>query len=80
MKKYVVLSLLLVFTNHAFPQQNELVVQEQPNILVFMVDQLIPFYTSIYGNELVQTPNLDKLAENGVVFDKVILPNFRTTG
>ena len=43
--------------------------QEQPNILVFMVDQMIPMFSGPYGSEVAITPNLDKLAAEGVVFE-----------
>ena len=44
-------------------------VQEQPNILVFMADQMIPMFSGPYGSEAAITPNLDKLAAEGVVFE-----------
>ncbi len=40
-----------------------------PNILMVMADQLAPQFTGTYGHPLVQTPNLDALAERGVRFD-----------
>jgi len=43
--------------------------EKKPNILVIMVDQLAPQFLSAYGHPLVKTPNLDRLAEAGVVFD-----------
>lgn len=42
---------------------------ERPNILLIHSDQHNPFVTGCYGDPLVQTPHLDRLAENGVVFD-----------
>ncbi|HLH74799.1 MAG TPA: sulfatase-like hydrolase/transferase, partial [Chloroflexota bacterium] len=40
----------------------------RPNILLIMADQLSALATSPYGNPDVQTPNLQALAERGVVF------------
>jgi len=40
-----------------------------PNILLVMADQLAPHFTGAYGHPLVQTPNLDRLAERGARFD-----------
>ena len=39
------------------------------NILIVMADQLTPFMVGCYGNDAVKTPNLDKLAKNGIRFD-----------
>ena len=40
-----------------------------PNILFIQVDQLNASSLAAYGNTFVKTPNLDRLAENGVVFE-----------
>lgn len=42
---------------------------QRPNILYIHTDQHNPFVTGCYGDPLVQTPNLDRLAQNGAVFD-----------
>lgn len=41
----------------------------RPNLLYIHSDQHNPFVTGCYGDPLVETPHLDRLAENGVVFD-----------
>ena len=43
--------------------------KQLPNILYIHTDQHTPFVTGCYGDQLVQTPVLDQLAANGVVFD-----------
>jgi choline-sulfatase len=40
----------------------------RPNVLMIMADQLSAMATSPYGNRDVQTPNMQALAERGVVF------------
>ena len=42
---------------------------KKPNILVLMVDQLAPQTLGCYGHKVVHSPNIDKLANNGLVFD-----------
>ncbi len=42
---------------------------QQPNILVIMADQLAPHFLGCYGHSVVQSPNINKLADEGVVFD-----------
>jgi arylsulfatase A-like enzyme len=43
----------------------------RPNILYIMADQLAAPLLKMHDPEsVIQTPNLDKLAESGVVFDK----------
>jgi choline-sulfatase len=44
------------------------------NVLLVMVDQLVPFLTGAYGHPVVQTPNLDRLAAEGVRFDAAYTP------
>ncbi len=41
----------------------------RPNILFIMSDEHNAAVTGCYGNRLVRTPNLDRLAASGVVFD-----------
>ncbi|MCB8961286.1 MAG: choline-sulfatase [Ardenticatenales bacterium] len=41
----------------------------QPNILMIMVDQLAAPALACYGHPLTKTPNLDRLAASGVVFE-----------
>jgi choline-sulfatase len=41
----------------------------QPNILILIADQLTPRALAIHGNQVTRTPNIDRLAEAGVVFD-----------
>lgn len=40
-----------------------------PNILVLMADQLNPKFLPAYGDVVGQTPVIDRLARDGVVFD-----------
>lgn len=42
---------------------------ERPNILVIFADQVVPFMTSPYGDPVALTPNLARLAQEGVRFD-----------
>ena len=43
--------------------------QDRHNVLVFLVDDLRP-ELGCYGSEFVQSPNIDALAEEGVLFEK----------
>ncbi len=40
-----------------------------PNILVIMSDQHAPMYSGPYGHSIVRTPNMDRLAARGTVFE-----------
>ena len=41
----------------------------RPNILFIPVDDLRP-ELGCYGNKIIQTPNIDKLAKNGIIFNR----------
>lgn len=45
------------------------------NILVFFTDDHAQWAAGCYGNSEVQTPNLDHLAETGVIFDNAYTPS-----
>ena len=43
--------------------------QKPPNILFIMADQLAAAFLPVYGHKLVKTPNISRLAGEGVVFE-----------
>lgn len=45
----------------------------QPNIIVFIADDISWDDYSCYGNKTIQTPNIDKLAEGGLLFEQAFL-------
>lgn len=45
--------------------------KKQPNILFIMLDDLGPEWVSAYGAEGIETPNADKLADGGMLFNNV---------
>lgn len=42
--------------------------QERPNILWITIEDTSPEFVGVYGNEVAETPNIDKLASEGLVF------------
>ena len=46
--------------------------KDQPNILFIEVDDLNYEYLSSFGSQLVQTPNVDRLAQTGVRFENAM--------
>ena len=44
--------------------------KEKPNILLITVDEMRKDALGCYENDVIKTPNLDKLARSGIVFDK----------
>jgi choline-sulfatase len=47
---------------------------QQPNVLLIMADQLVPFLTGAYDHPVAVTPNLDRLVAQGVRFDAAYTP------
>jgi arylsulfatase A len=46
----------------------ELTSQNKPNIVLFLVDDMGNFDVGCYGNEYYETPDIDKLAQQGMTF------------
>ncbi|MDP6354578.1 MAG: choline-sulfatase [Planctomycetota bacterium] len=47
---------------------------QSPNILLIVCDQMTPFLTGAYGHPVVKTPNMDRLAREGVLFENAYSP------
>ena len=61
MKKILLFSLLVLFSCE--PKNNNL-----PNVIVILVDDLGYGDLGFTGSNEILTPNIDSLAENGVIF------------
>jgi len=48
---------------------------KRPNILLIMSDEHDPAVSGCYGHPLVQTPNLDRLAAQGTLFENAYCNN-----
>ena len=72
MKKYffILILVLLIFAS-CNNLQNEK--NQQPNFIVFIADDAAWNDCGPYGNSIIKTPNINKLAEEGVVFDNAFL-------
>lgn len=46
----------------------------QPNIVIFMVDQLTAFALNAYGGTVCKTPNIDQLAARSLVYTNAYTP------
>jgi len=75
MKKYIFLIfnffLLLLFLyscNSKFAR-----VAQRPNFIIFLADDISWDDFGCYGNEFIQTPNIDNLASEGMIFNNMYL-------
>jgi len=68
MKKYLILSLFCTFFNGQINGQ-----ENRPNFIIFIADDVSWNDFACYGNKDVQTPNIDKLASDGIKFTNVYL-------
>jgi arylsulfatase len=48
---------------------------DRPNILLISADQMRRDALGAYSNRVIKTPNIDKLADNGIAFDNHFLQN-----
>ncbi len=45
---------------------------DRPNIIICTADQLRPFELGCYGNSMIRTPNVDRLASEGIRFETAV--------
>ena len=70
MMRLILINLILVFVCGCSPRAKEKVIsKKKPNILFIAIDDLRP-ELGTYGSEIAITPNLDKLASEGLQFNK----------
>jgi choline-sulfatase len=49
--------------------------KNRPNILLIIADQLAAPFLAVYGHPVVRTPNIDRLAKEGVIFEHAYSPS-----
>lgn len=59
--------------SHAVAKESSDQSARPPNILWIYIDDQSPWYSS-YGDDLVETPNIDALASEGVLFERAYVP------
>lgn len=69
----VLLSLFLAFASCKQPKEKDL--QKRPNILFIMSDDHAYQAISAYSDKLIQTPNIDRLANEGLLFTNACVTN-----
>jgi len=66
--KYTGLSFLsLNFVNLSCRKKSE--IAKRPNILVFMSDNQFASHLGCYGDPVVKTPNIDRIAQMWIIFE-----------
>jgi arylsulfatase A-like enzyme len=65
---------LLMASFNAAPAQ-EAHVTDRPNIIMVFTDDHAWQAVSAYSDHLIQTPNLDRIAQEGMRFDRALVPN-----
>ena len=72
-RRRVSVSLLLLAMACGLFSSSELSAQDRPNIVLIMADDLGWKDLHCYGNEKLDTPNLDRLAQQGLLFSDCLL-------
>lgn len=75
MKTFLSLTALLISGFSVFSQQNVAGIQSRPNIVVIISDDHAFQAIGAYGSKLMQTPNIDRIAKEGVLFKKGYVTN-----
>src|SRR5690625_2669291 len=74
-KLAIVLLAVITFSGCGQEQQQQQTIPEQPNIIFIFSDDHASHSISAYGSELMETPNLDRLADEGMKFRKAFVTN-----
>lgn len=69
LKLYSGIVLAGVMILSSFGGQSKNIATEQPNFIFIITDDQAPHTLKAYGNEVCHTPNLDRLAAQGIVLD-----------
>lgn len=69
MKKLTYFLLLFALLGCSAKSKQEALPEPKPNIILLLVDDLGKEWISCYGADSMQTPNIDKLANSGILFN-----------
>ncbi len=70
---YVITTIAMFSSGCSGPQTRDM--GEKPNIIFIMSDDHATQALSCYGSRLIETPNLDQLAADGMLFNKAFVTN-----
>ena len=75
--KIIKLSCVLIIVTGLFSckENSESVIEKRPNIIFIMTDDHAYQALSAYDNELLETPHIDRLAKEGMLFQKAFVTN-----
>lgn len=65
---YLIIIILIVFSSCGDKKPEEKLKSEKPNIIYILADDLGYGELGVYGQEKIETPNIDALAKNGMLF------------
>src|SRR5690606_36859514 len=69
---FLLTSIILLFSAFHLQAQTE---QKKPNIIIIISDDHAYQTISAYGSKLAQTPNIDRLANEGAIFNRAFVSN-----
>ena len=67
--------MLILLANQAISSVNGQVSEKKPNVIIIMTDEQPHSYMGAMGNKNIITPNMDKLAKEGIIFDAAYTPS-----
>lgn len=71
---WILLTWLLIFSCSPKPE-NTADPPQRPNIVFIMTDDHAKNAMSVYGSDLIQTPNLDRIGKEGIIFNRSYVTN-----
>lgn len=71
----IILAILVVFSFSRCQNLKKETTNDRPNIIYIMSDDHAKNALSCYGSSLIETPHLDRLAREGIVFDQAYVTN-----
>ena len=75
---YIIKILILLFFVSGFiscKEESKSMVKKKPNIIFIMSDDHAYQAISAYSNKLIETPNIDRIAKEGILFSNACVTN-----
>ena len=69
------LILFFILLSFGSCKEKEVVIPKRPNILFIMSDDHAYQAISAYGSKLIETPNIDRIADEGILFTNACVTN-----